>query len=65
MSFRRPWVWLVIVAILLLTCAFSLDAYHHRQCEERGGTWGSLNDGSGGIGCKDAKGNIIDLNPMF
>jgi hypothetical protein len=42
---------LILVALLLVICAFSLDSVHQSRCEEKGGTWGSLHDGSGGIGC--------------
>lgn len=65
MSVRRPWVWFVVLAVLFAACAFSLDIYHQRQCEERGGTWGSIQDGTGGIGCVDSQGHLIDLNGLF
>jgi hypothetical protein len=40
MSFRRPWVWLVVIGALLAACAWSLDSFRSDRCDERGGQWG-------------------------
>lgn len=42
MSTKTAFRMLIVVAVLLAACAFSLDAFRNKRCDERGGEWKSV-----------------------
>lgn len=43
MSTKAAFRMLIVVAVLLAACAFSLDSFRDKRCAERGGEWKTVN----------------------
>ena len=43
MSFKFGFRMLIVIAVLLAVCAYSLDTFRGNRCDEQGGEWKAVN----------------------